>query len=270
MAYGFIKALIIVAGGKGGIGKSFTSQIVYQWLLGPDGNRSVRVIDSDVANSCMAQVFADAKFAALHDANDAIEASGVIGSAVRDIGERMIHGAVWDTAAGTEEIIRAQAMPALLKRAAKANVPIVCLRPITTSQYTQDAALEFAEWAHPHGVAVVFVRNLGQGRAQRYFGEWEALPERKAAIPPAVELVMPDLGCWIADEASSLRLSLGDIALGNFSQLQDKARAVAEKKFTPEIQLAVADWLELRCIEFEQAITQAIANLSMVAAKSKV
>jgi hypothetical protein len=81
---------------------------------------------------------------------------------------------------------------------------------------------------------------------------------------------LPDLGCWVADEATSLGLSLGDVALGNFARLNEKARAVAERKFTPEIQLAVADWLELRRIEFDVAISKAIANISAPQTKTKI
>ena len=262
------KILAIILEGKGGCGKSFIAQLVREWMMGPEGDRSVRVLDSDINNSSMAQIDPSAKFAGLRDEND-IEARGIITMAVRDLGDSVIDGVVWDTAAGIEDIIRSRVLPAILVRAAKAKVAIVVLRPITTSQFTQDAALEFAAWAAKNGVGTVFVRNLGQGRAAKYFSDWDAFEPRRAAIPPATEVVLPDLGCWVADEATSLGLGLGDVALGRFGRLTEKARAVAERKFTPEIQLAVADWLELRRTEFDVAIKQAIANMSAPPAPTK-
>jgi hypothetical protein len=129
--------------------------------------------------------------------------------------------------------------------------------------------LACAKWAVANGVGVVFVRNLGQGRAEKYFAEWDKLARRHASMPPATEVVLPDLGCWVADEATSLHLSLGDVALGNFGRLNEKEREVAERKFTPEIRLFVADWLALRYTEFDVAISKAIANLSPPAAAAK-
>lgn len=263
------RVLAIILEGKGGCGKSFIAQIVREYLRGPEGDCNVRVIDSDVNNSSMAQIDRDAKFAGLRSEND-IASVGVISMTVRDLGEGSIDGAVWDTAAGTEDIIRERVLPTLLPRALKMKVPVVALRPITTSQFTQDAALEFAEWGAKNGVATVFVRNLGQGRASKYFLDWDELDQRRAAIPPATEVVLPDLGCWVADEATSLGLSLGNVALGDFSRLGEKARAVAERKFSPEVQLAVADWLELRRIEFGVAISKAVANIAPPAAAAKI
>jgi len=259
--YDIKKVLAIILADKGGVGKSFIAQIVHEMMKGPDEQHSVFCIDSDVGNSSTKQIFPDAEFAGVRDAND-IASVGVITKSIRDLGNGVLDGVIWDTAAGSEEIVMDSIMPILLRLAAKCKIKIVVYRPITTSQYTQDGAVAFAEWAKENDVAVVFVRNLGQGRAAKYFADWAELPDRKAVMPPAVEATLPDLGCWIADEAASLRLSLGDVALARFDRLTEKGRAVADRKFTPAVQMAVADWLEMRCDEFAAITAEAIANIS--------
>jgi hypothetical protein len=144
----------------------------------------------------------------------------------------------------------------------KEKVTLVVVRPITTSAFVQESAVEFANWAHDNGVAVVFVRNFGQGRREEYFAEWDALEDRNAAIPPAIEVMLPDLGAWIGDEATALGLSLADIATARFDRLSEKARHIADRKFGPEVQLVVADYLEQRCVDLGAAIDLAIDNLA--------
>jgi MinD superfamily P-loop ATPase len=207
LKYDLRKILAIVLTDKGGVGKSFVAQILNEMYKGPDEQYSVSCIDSDVGNSSTAQIFETAEFAGVRDVND-LEAFGTIYGAVQKLADRTCDAVVWDTAAGTEQIVKNEVMPSLLRRAAKAGVTIVVYRPITTSQYTQDDAVRFAEWAMAFGIAVVFVRNLGQGRAARFFVDWDQDSERKKVMPPATEVVLPDLGCWVADEAASLRLSL--------------------------------------------------------------
>lgn len=263
------KSLIITLEGKGGVGKSMISQIAVETARGPDGLAQVRVIDSDVNNSSMAQIYPDAAFAAIRDANDAAEAVGTLLLAMRDIASGVVDSAIWDTAAGTEDIIRAKVLDQIVLRARKENVNIVVLRPITTSVLVQQSAIDFAAAARERGIAVVFVRNSGQGRADKYFADWHSHAERLALMPPAVEVVLPDLGCWVADEASALRLSLADIAQGRFDHLGPQARTFAETKFTPGIQLFVADWLQMRCQEFGDAIAQAIANITHAKTKAQ-
>lgn len=257
--------LCITLTDKGGAGKSFAAQIAREALRGPEGLNTVRVIDSDVANSSMAQIDETVEFAGLRDAND-VAALGVVSKGLRDLADHIIDGLVWDTAAQMESIVRESVLPSVLVRAQKTKTSVVVLRLITTSQYTQDGAVDFAKWAASNGVAVVFVRNLGQGRAAKYFREWDADEERKASIPPAVEFVLPDLGCWVADEAASLKLSLSDIATGDFSRLSGRALEVAQSKFTLNVQLGVADYLEMRCFELGIAMETAIDNIKALVA----
>jgi hypothetical protein len=69
-----------------------------------------------------------------------------------------------------------------------------------------------------------------------------------------------------------LRLSLmhfHEAAVRGFRSLKVKARAVAIRKFTPEIQLAVTDWLEMRCEEFDEAIKKAMNNAAAATSQSK-
>jgi hypothetical protein len=249
---------------KGGSGKSFTAQILRETLRGPESLNSVQVIDSDVGNSSMAQIDPTAKYAGLRDAND-VAAQGVLARGMKDLADGTIDALVWDTAAGIEKTVREDVLPSLLVRARKAKIAVICFRLVTTSQYTQDGAVDFAKWGRENGVAVVYVRNLGQGRAARYFREWEELEERRKTMPPAVEVILPDLGCWIADEAASLGLGLGDIAVGDFSRLSGRALEVAQSKFSEDVQLGVADYLEMRRIDFEQAMEQAVSNLQALA-----
>ena len=247
--------------GKGGVGKSFISQLLYSVAMGPDGLGNVRMIDSDVNNSSMAQIYEHTQFAGIRDAND-LEAVGTVGMAIKDLGNDLIDAAVWDTMAGTADIIVEKVLPSLAARAKKAKVNIVIARPITTSRYTQESALEFAAWARTQGIATLFVRNLGQARAARYFADWDANTDRNAFNPPIAEVILPDLGAWLSDEATALGLSIEDVALGRFDKLPERGRQIAFEKFPPTVQLAVADWIELRRTEFEQAIDCAIATLS--------
>lgn len=106
---------------KGGVGKTFAMQVVRETLKGPDGLNNVRVIDSDVANSSMKQIDPTAQFAGLRDAND-IEARGVIAKALVDLGDGVIDAAVWDTAAGAEDIMYDSMLPLIVSRARKTEV----------------------------------------------------------------------------------------------------------------------------------------------------
>jgi len=212
-----------------------------------------------VNNSSMAQIDPDTQFAGLSDPTD-LQSIGTLLMAVDQLGNESVDGVVWDTAAGIEETLKDQILPQVLKRANKQKVKLIVMRPITTSAFTQQAAVSFALWAQERGIIVIFVRNLGQGRAQKYFLDWESDPDRLKLHPQPVEIILPDLGCWIADESTALGLSIADVALGNFGRLTPGARAVAERKFTPQVQLATADWLDSRRAEFEQAIAQAIAQ----------
>ena len=177
--YDIKKVLAIILADKGGVGKSFIAQVVHEMLTGMEGQRNVSCIDSDVGNSSTKQIYRNAEFAGIRDAND-IESIGVISKAIQDLGDGAIDNVVWDTAAGSEQIVMKNVMPIVLRRAAKAKTKVVVYRPITTSQYTQDGAVAFAEWAKDNGVGVVFVRNHGQGRAAKFFAEWADLPEREA------------------------------------------------------------------------------------------
>ena len=255
------RILFSVIEGKGGVGKSFIAQLLSSVAMGPEGLGNVRMIDSDVNNSSLAQIYEHTEFAGIRGSND-LKAIGTISMALKELGDDVIDAVVWDTAAGTEDIITARVLPSLAARAKKAKVNIVVARPITTSRYTQESALEFAAWARTQGIATLFVRNLGQARAARYFADWDANTDRNAFNPPIAEVILPDLGAWLSDEATALGLSIEDVALGRFDKLPERGLQIANDKFPPTVQLAVADWIELRRTEFEEAIDFAIATLS--------
>lgn len=252
--------IVITIGGKGGIGKSLCAQIARETLLGEKADKNIVVIDSDVNNSVMAQIYQKVVFVPIRD-EARLEARGTLIEALRMLQSGRAHGIVWDLGAGTEDIARARFLPDVTRWAEKIGVDVVAIRPITTSAFSQMQTVEFIHWAAENRIATVIVKNLGQGRSLSLFEHWRKIAEKHQIYPPAVEVDLGDLGAWVSDEATALGLSLADVAKGQFGHLSEGARAVADGRLTPPVQLAIADYLEMQCEAFETAIRRAIDNV---------
>ena len=252
--------IVITIGGKGGIGKSLCAQIARETLLGEKCDKNVIVIDSDVNNSVMAQIYPNIVFVPIRD-EARLEARGILIEAIRSLGSGKADAIVWDLGAGTEDIVRERFLSDVTRWADRAGIDVIALRPITTSVFSQIQSIDFARWAGAHGIATVIVRNLGQGRSPALFDHWQSIVEKRQVCPPAVEVDLDDLGAWVSDEATAMGLSLADVAQGRFGHLAEGARAVAEARLTPPVQLAIADYLETQCQAFETAISRAVDNL---------
>lgn len=254
------KVIAMTIGGKGGIGKSICAQIARETLAGPDRTKKVIIVDSDINNAAMAQIYRDVVFVPIRDATN-LEARGALIESIQMVATGGADALVWDLGAGTEDIVRAKYLQDVSRWAAKARIDVIAIRPITTSAFSQMQAIEFVQWAAQNRVATVIVKNLGQGRAEPLFEHWRSVAARHEIFPPAVEVNLADLGSWVTDEATALGLSLADVALGRVDHLDERRRTVAETRFTTPVRLAVADYLEEQCSRFAGAFAQAVLNL---------
>ena len=200
--------IAVVLAARGGVGKSVIAAVLREALAGPDGSNKVQVLESDLNNSSMASID---KNALRVDLSGDKTGMGNAFLAVKRLVNDEAQAVVWDTPAGNEKLVvdLLRMVVAKLKKDMPA-ARVVVFRPITTSVFTQEFAVEFCKTARELGIAVVMVRNFGQGRLPEYYNDWDANSERAAAIKGGAEENDPRriLGAWVADEFDCARTFL--------------------------------------------------------------
>lgn len=249
---------------KGGVGKSQTSQVLREMLVGSIENNTVLLIDSDPRNSSLAQVYEGTNFADTRDQSNPFS-HGPILLGMDGLIHHATDHAVVDTAAGTQTQIEEQIIPTLAEMGRPHGIRVVEYITISTSEFSQDNALLAAERSISlmetnSAYSVVFVRNHGLGRADRFYQSWHTSIERERLIPPVVEVALPDFGPTLSDEATALGLSLADVALGKFERLQGRALEIAQSKFSPSVRIVLAQMLRRTCDDFQKATLLALEN----------
>ncbi|KPH80804.1 hypothetical protein [Bosea vaviloviae] len=258
---GFPPLLVIVLDGKGGVSKSVISGAV---VFGFETLGEVMAkFDTDTTNSTLTAMYEDARLIDVHKADWSAPITYAISQIGNDGVSRML---LIDTGARDEAKIK-ERLPLIATKMAAVGGRLLVIRPITTSNFAQTNAIEFAMSTANTDIGVVFMRVVAQGRTEDDFDEWLALSARKAALAAgAVDTFISDLGVKHADNAVAYGLSFVDVAMGRFEKCgEDENRA--RKDFNPEIQGWFMDWLDDQTQRWLPAFHQALRNREKAKAK---
>lgn len=246
----FARVVALVLENKGGVGKSRIAEILYYTLTdGEDASKKVLVGETDSANRTMKMVGAS-EFIDLNQ----VEWTGQL----EYIGERIAAGefdhAVIDCGARDETAMRAF-LPEYARLLAGMGIRLVVVRPLTLSTFVQNNAYRFVTKVKTDDMAVIAVRNAGQGRTGQ-FGHWLAKRARAEMLSCGViEIEMEDAGPRWSDEAVGYGLTFADIAFGRFGKIvDDEDRQDAVGVFERPIQLFIARWLRAQAQSFGDAL----------------
>ena len=235
--HGIPPLLIVVLDGKGGVGKSVISgTVVFSFeSLGA----LMAKFDTDTTNSTLTDMYSDARLIDVSKADWSAPITYAISQIAKDGAPRLM---LIDAGARDEAKIKERLGMIATKMAAMGGRLLV-IRPITTSNYAQTNAIEFAMTTAKTDIAVVFMRIEAQGRTPEDFDDWKNLGALKEALATgAVDTFMSDLGVKHADNAVAYGLSFEDVAMGRFDKLEeDEDRA--RKDLPPETQGWFLDWL---------------------------
>ena len=217
-----LKILILVIGGKGGIGKSLLSQIIASKLRAMF--KQVFTVDTDHTNNTTKSIDPGARMVDLWD----VKARGGLSLVMAAMKKAPNCAAVIDTGAQEDKLVD-DVMEWLVEQAKDSGVTIIPVLPIVLSVHNQTKAIEFSLTAERLSLPLVYVKNLGQGRTKRDFERhWDKTNSLADALARgAAETVLLDAGARYADEAGGYGLSLADAALGNFEKAGDKAEEAA-------------------------------------------
>ncbi|MFO1114455.1 MAG: hypothetical protein U1E28_02125 [Beijerinckiaceae bacterium] len=258
----FMYLYIFVLAQRGGVGKSFFTQLVHS-LLAMLALRII-VLDADVGNSSTATLYGSARPVDLQ----ATTARGTVLRAIDELKSEVAHTVLMDVGAGKQN-----EMVDLLGRASvaakAAGVRLVWVHPITSCNYVQVEATRAVETAKKLGIALVWARQLGQGHKRSDYRYWEKSKGRASGLSYAVECEIQNADRFLVDNAASLGLSLDDVARGHFEGLEDTDRALAEQLFDLDVQCFAADYLAEATDALGLAITEAVARAAAFEKKSK-
>ncbi len=249
----FTSLYIFVLAQRGGVGKSFVTQLVHALLA----MLSLRIIvlDADVGNSSTATLFGDARPVDLQ----AVTARGSVLRAIEELKSGAADTALMDIGAGKQA-----EMMELLSRASMAakaaGVRLVWVHPLTSCNFVQSEAVGAVEIAKNLGIALVWARQLGQGHAKRDYRYWEKTRARAAGLAYATECDIHNADRFIVDNAASLGLSIADVAKGSFDGLSDGHRALAEQLFDRDVRCFAADYLAEATETLGVAIAEAVSR----------
>jgi hypothetical protein len=248
------KILALVLENKGGAGKSTIAQIVVETLR-LNGER-IHVIETDTSNSSMATTGL-ATGAVASTREEGFE--GALIEAIRMIDRQKVDHAVVDCGARDEADVM-PLIPDLARDMTRIGGKLVVFRPITTNHFIQNNAVECARTLAGTDAGVIFVSNISCGRRAEHFRRWYAT-KTFANLTEAgvVSMEIGDAGPVLADNAVSLGLSFGDVAMGNL----DKAGRYAElarELFDDRLQFATASWLARSTKAMAEAIEQCCAE----------
>jgi hypothetical protein len=246
-----MKAYFATFDGKGGVGKSTLSLLLWQKLRDKYGAEAIAVIDTDSTNSVMASVVGPS---VRRGDVGSVKSTAVF---IRPIRENTHEAVVVDGGARDEAAIRAVMSDYILPELAKIKTPLVVLRPVTTSSFVQRNLISFVTAFQPLGVRILLCRIQAMGRTPESYARWEATQARAQllALPGVAEMIVDDLGAEYADEAVAFNLSFGQIAEGDFSSLSDpQERQDAERIFDEDVQLHFSLWMAKHIQRLEAAL----------------
>lgn len=246
---------LIVMDNKGGIGKSLISQI-FANMLAFDEKYKVRMLDTDSSNSSTAQIDPEARMVLL---NEKI-GLGVVLRAFQEVADKLVNHIVMDVGAREEGAVKKH-LPRWIQAITRLGGRVVVVRPITLGSHNQRNAADFMKFAVEHNIAVVFVRNEGQGRFPEYFDRWKKSETREKALEMgAVETYIEDADARYADEAIGYGISIADVATRDFSKIEKQEdREEAQKYFNEDIATFLNDWLRQSVLRFAAAVHEALA-----------
>ena len=249
------KLLVLIKEGKGGVGKSLIAQIMAATLR-DGGKYSVGFINSDTTNSTTSSI-EQTRFADLSKT----ETRGVVLNCLQALANGTFDSMVWDSGARDEARI-VEILPWLTKEIKSMGGQLVVVRPITLSTAVQTNAVTFMAIAKKLGIAVIFARNLGQGRTAEHFLHWDATSARANALDAgAIEVALSDAGARWGDEAGGFGLSLSDVALGEFSKAREDADEAA-KIFDEDVRSWLSIWLSETVDDFRAALIAALDRVN--------
>lgn len=252
--HGFPPLLIIVLDGKGGVGKSVISgTVVFSFeSLGA----LMAKFDTDTTNSTLTDMYDDARLIDVSKADWSAPITYAISQIVEDGAPRMM---LIDAGARDEAKIK-QRLGMIATKMAAIGGRLLVIRPITTSNYAQTNAIEFAMATEKTDIAVVFMRIEAQGRTPEDFDDWKGSDAIKEALAAgAIDTFMSDLGVKHADNAVAYGLSFADVAMGRFEKLK-KDEARARQDLPPETQAWFLDWLVEHRERWLAAFREALAK----------
>lgn len=242
------KILALVLENKGGAGKSTIAQVVVETLR-LHGER-IHVIETDTSNSSMATTgLATGAVASTRE-------EGFVGAlieAIRKVQRNQVDHAVIDCGARDEADVM-PLIPELAREMTQIGGKLIVFRPITTNHFIQNNAVECARALQKTDAGVVFVTNISCGRRPEHFRRWYGT-KTFASLTEAgvVSMEIGDAGPVLADNAVSLGLSFGDVAMGNLDKA-GKYEELARQLFDDRLQYATASWLARSTRAMEEAI----------------
>jgi hypothetical protein len=110
-------------------------------------------------------------------------------------------------------------------------------------------------------MAVVMVRNHGQGRTEEDFKIWMDSPEHEEMIQRGmVEADLEAAGALYSDLATGLEISIADIARKKPTEMKLKGRRleIADGYFVRPVRLFIAKWMLRQTTAFHNAFALAI------------
>ncbi|MCW2275319.1 hypothetical protein GJ654_12410 [Rhodoblastus acidophilus] len=244
---------ILICAQRGGIGKSFATQLLHSMLM-MLGLR-ITVLDADVGNSSTLTLYPDARSVDLQSPT----ARGYIVRAINELKERVADAALMDVGAGKQQLVM-ELLPRVSTLAKAAGVRIVWVHPVTSCNFVQTEAVRAVDIAKQHGIGLVWARQLGQGHEKDDYHYWEKTSARAAGLAYAVECEVPNASRFLVDNAASLGLSLADVAFGNFEKLAPDDRAIAEQLFSADVRCFAADYMAEVTETLGVAVTEALSR----------
>ena len=131
-----------------------------------------------------------------------------------------------------------------------------------TATFVQNNAYRFVTKVKTDDMAVIAIRNAGQGRTGQ-FGSWlEKGAQAEMLSLGVVEIEMQDAGPRWSDEAIGFGLTFADIAFGRFDKIEnaeDRTDAIAV--FERPVQLFIARWLRAQAQTFGDALKKATGEI---------
>lgn len=242
------KVLALILENKGGAGKSTIAQIVVETLKLND--EKVHVIETDTSNSSMSATGL-ATGAVASTREEGFE--GALIEAIRMIEHKKVDHAVVDCGARDEADVM-PLIPELARDMTRIGGKLIVFRPITTNHFIQNNATESAKKLRGTDAGVVFVTNISCGRRPEHFRRWYGT-KTFASLTEAgvVSMEIGDAGPVLADNAVSLGLSFGDVAMGNLDKA-GKYEELARQLFDDRLQYATASWLGRSTTAMAEAI----------------
>ena len=255
-----LRFYVVVLESKGGVGKSLTATVSYETLRVMTASDNILLLDADVVNRNLSRTGLTKAADALNAAR--IDFEGFLFEAAEQLISGEVDGVVIDSAAGGEENFRPHLAELARKlRLSNANVRLIIMRPLTTSPLVIDNISSFGTGCLTADMGVVLVRNLGQGRSNEDFAEFDASPEYADLLKSGmVQCVLESAGARYSDLVTGFNRSFADIARNEPHELGLRGRPldIARKVFTRPVRTFLARWLYRQTERFREGMIKSV------------